>query len=126
MDIIEIIQTSKTPSLTLNNVGAINIKGRLFGINSMHLFDDVIEFLKDTSKFGKELNITIELEYIDQEGKFYLGRLFKLIHDLNISTSVKWIYEEDDFIIQNLGEDLQRNNKFVNFQLEETICDFVM
>ncbi len=111
MERLFIEETLKTPEINFNpGAGIFSIKGKSIPDDAESFYSEVLEWFDDylVSPNG-ETEVSIDLEYFNiSSSKRLLFLLYKL-NDLNASNNsvrVKWMYNEDDEDMFEVGQDL--------------------
>ena len=99
----------KTPFISLQNSGAIEIKGKSIPENSVEFYQPVLSWLDQyAQKPLAKTSVTVHLEYFNTSSSKCLLDIFRRLEKLHASTnevSVLWLFEEDDEDMQEAGDD---------------------
>jgi hypothetical protein len=122
-EIMKIEKTSHSPEVRIEP-GLIQITGRSIPDDSFSFYvpviESVTEYLKQPSKFT---NILVHLEYVNSSSKKYLLNIFKTLDKSFIQgneMAIKWVYDEDDESIFDLGIDIKSSVK-IPLRIEEIV-----
>ena len=88
-------------------INKLEIAGRSIPENPEIIFRRLDEWITSHFEQNKELNIIIQLEYINSGSSKYLYEILKRLTGYGRSGNVvkmKWLYEEDDEAMLELGE----------------------
>jgi hypothetical protein len=114
----------KTPSITLNNDGALEIKGKSIPENSVEFYKPVFDWLEAYLHApSPQTELKISLEYFNTSTSKCLLDIFRKLETLNLSgkskVKVLWYYETDDEDMMEAGEDYKALVK-VPFELNKS------
>jgi hypothetical protein len=85
----------------------LELTGRSIPENPEHIFKRLDEWISMHFESNEDLNINIQLEYINSGSSKYLYEILKkltLFTQSGKSIKIKWLYEEDDEAMLELGE----------------------
>src|SRR5205809_7725962 len=108
-----IIENSvKTPSITLDVNGVMEIKGKSIPENSVEFYKPVFDWLESYTQAPSPLTeMKIRLEYFNTSSSKCLLDIFRKLETLNLSgkssVKVSWYYDADDEDMMEAGEDYQ-------------------
>lgn len=109
MNDFKVESTVKTPEICgYNDRGEISIKGKCIPEDAREFFSPFRNWLLEfTDKAQDPINVEVDLEYFNTSTSNILLDIFKHLSRVNEKKSVKikWIYEEDDLDMQEVGED---------------------
>jgi hypothetical protein len=120
-----IIENSiKTPSITFDNGGALEIKGKSIPENSVEFYKPVFDWLENYIHTpSPQTELKISLEYFNTSTSKCLLDIFRKLETLNLSgksnVKVSWYYEADDEDMMEAGEDYKALVK-VPFELNKS------
>ena len=101
-------QTKTCPGMDYDPAtGLLKIEGRSIPENPESVFKPLRIWITDYFKSSDSLKMTIILEYINSGSSKHLLEILKLLKrytDEGKKLSLKWLYEEDDEAILELGE----------------------
>ncbi len=106
--------TTKTPEVNLRYVdGVIELKGISIPEDSKKFYDKVVLWLDNYVENPQdETRVVIGLEYFNTSTSRILLNLFVRLNELHKSgksnVSTKWLYEEGDVDMLEVGQDYQR------------------
>ena len=102
------------------NFNKLELVGRLIPENPELIFGRIENWINSHFEKNNALNVSIQLEYINSRSSKYL---FEILNQLNSyinsgkSIDIKWLYEEDDETVLELGEHF-RDTIGVPFKIE--------
>tara|TARA_B110000037_G_scaffold152219_2_gene171624 strand:- start:34642 stop:34986 length:345 start_codon:yes stop_codon:yes gene_type:complete len=111
MERLFIEEMLKTPEINFNpGAGIFSIKGKSIPDDAESFYSEVLEWFDDYlfSPNG-ETEVSIDLEYFNISSSKRLSFLSYKLNDLNESNNsvrVKWMYNEDDEDMFEVGQDL--------------------
>ncbi len=113
----------KTPSITLEMNGKLEIRGKSIPENSFEFYKPVFEWLDNYSHTpSPNTELKISLEYFNTSSSKCLLDIFRKLEILNLSgkstVKVSWFYDADDEDMMEAGEDYQALVK-VPFELNK-------
>jgi hypothetical protein len=120
-----IIENSiKTPSITLDTNGIMEIKGKSIPENSFEFYKPVFDWLESYIQSpSSKTEMKISLEYFNTSSSKCLLDIFRKLETLNLSgrstVKVSWYYDADDEDMMEAGEDYQALVK-VPFELNKS------
>jgi len=114
----------KTPSITLDMNGTLEIRGKSIPENSFEFYKPVFEWLDNYSHApSPKTELKISLEYFNTSSSKCLLDIFRKLETLNLSgkssVKVSWFYDADDEDMMEAGEDYQALVK-VPFELNKS------
>ncbi len=101
----------------------LTIEGRSIPENPESVYQPVKEWIKEYFNESESLNIKIVLEYINSGSSKHLLDLLKILRAYNKygkKLKIKWLYEEDDEAILELGEHF-RDTSGLPMEIEKLI-----
>ena len=111
MEPISIIGTPKTPTVTFEANGKLEIKGRSIPENSVEFYKPLVDWLEQYLSSPAPLTeVSIKLEYFNTSSSKCILDVFKKLEAIHKSGSevvILWHYEEDDEDMLEAGEDYQ-------------------
>ena len=111
MEPISIIGTPKTPTVTFEANGKLEIKGRSIPENSVEFYKPLVDWLEQYLSSPAPLTeVSIKLEYFNTSSSKCILDVFKKLEAIYKSGSevvILWHYEEDDEDMLEAGEDYQ-------------------
>lgn len=109
MNDFKVESTVKTPEICgFNDRGEISIKGKCIPEDAREFFSPFRNWLLEfTENAQDQIKVEVDLEYFNTSTSNILLDIFKHLSRVNEKKSVqiKWIYEEDDLDMQEVGED---------------------
>jgi hypothetical protein len=123
MENLNIEATKYTPHISLNSQTKIfDIIGKSYPENTFEFYKPVItwveEFLKTIS--DEKITINLDLEYLNSsslKAYFDLFDILEVAHDNGKSIEVKWIYDKENDIAEETGEDFIEDFESLNIEL---------
>lgn len=126
MDSIELEGTAKTPTVSFNADGKLEIKGRSIPENSIEFYKPLVDWLEAYRAAPKPTTaVEIQLEYFNTSSSKCILDVFKKLEaiatDGSTDIKINWYYEEDDEDMLEAGEDYSAiiNVPFKMIELEE-------
>ncbi len=118
---ITIAATDRTPQLeVLFDQGQLLIKGESYPEDVASFYGPVIEAVRQLTASCAEISASFELIYVNSSSMKALYRIFEVLQ-LKKSEggviTILWKFEEDDDVMQELGEDFQDRFPELAFQL---------
>jgi hypothetical protein len=118
---ITIAATDRTPQLeVLFDQGQLLIKGESYPEDVASFYGPVIEAVRQLTASCAEISASFELIYVNSSSMKALYRIFEVLQ-LKKSEggviTILWKFEEDDDVMQELGEDSQDRFPELAFQL---------
>jgi hypothetical protein len=120
---LHIEATQYTPSIDFDaNKGELAIAGKSYPENSFEFYAPVIEWLKNyfESTALKTTQINLDLEYLNSSSLKAYFELFDILEELDTqehAVAVKWIYDEDNDICEETGEDFIADFESLDIEL---------
>lgn len=123
MEPLEYKPTEKTPLISFNNyTGNFVISGRSIPEDSVGFYKPLFRWIEEYMKSPNDkTELTVNLEYFNTSSSKCLSDVFRLLEVMHIAGSdvlVKWVYEEDNEDILEIGESYSSSTK-VPFKLEQ-------
>jgi hypothetical protein len=111
MEKLNIKETKQSPLVILDHVvGAFEIKGSSFLDNAHEFYTPLITWVRDYSNKPKDsTKVTFELNYINTSSQRMLFDFLKELNALHKSGNkvhIDWLYDENDYDLRDVGEDL--------------------
>lgn len=101
-------QTKNCPGMDYDpSIGILRVEGRSIPENPESIFKPLKNWIIDYFKSSDNLKIIIILEYINSGSSKHLLEILKLLKSYSNEgkkINLKWLYEEDDEAILELGE----------------------
>ena len=109
MEKLHIEGTAKTPYVSFDASGTLEMRGRSIPENSIEFFQPLIDWV---DAFGKEkptkVLLDMKLEYFNTSSSKCILDLFKRLEKIengDANVEINWYFEEDDEDMQEAGED---------------------
>lgn len=125
MEKLKIEGTLKTPSVTFDPNGNLEIMGRSIPENSVQFYQPLLQWIDDYMSNPKDKTIVeLKLEYFNTSSSKSIYDFFKKLIEMknnNHDVLIKWYYESDDDDMKETGEDYQEMTKlpFEMVEVEE-------
>ena len=121
MQILEIKQTEYTPKIILDpHKELFEFYGESYPENTFEFYEPVLEWFRDFFNGKRDVVITMELSYLNSSS---LKSFFDIFEILNTSArednsiiKVLWIYDEENDISLELGENMDEDFKYVTLE----------
>ena len=123
MNNLHIEATKYTPTIDLNaETGTLNIVGKSYPENTFEYYKPVITWIEKYFENLKDEKVVVnlDLEYLNSsslKAYFDLFDILEIAHDEGKNIEVKWIYDEDNDIAEETGEDFIADFKNLNIEL---------
>ena len=113
----------KTPSISFESTGMLEMKGKSIPENSLEFYRPVFEWLDNyTQSPAPKTELKISLEYFNTSSSKCLLDILRRLETINLSgkseVKVSWFYDADDEDMMEAGEDYQALVK-VPFELNK-------
>lgn len=102
-------ETKQSPLVSLDPSGKFELKGSSFLDNAHEFYTPLISWMKEYAKNAKETQVTFELNYINTSSQRMLFDFLKelnAIHKAGHKVQIEWLFEEMDYDLRDVGEDL--------------------
>jgi hypothetical protein len=122
MEEIKLAPTPKTPSVSFNSSGMLELKGRSIPENSLEFYKPLIDWVEAYGNSpSAETNVHVQLEYFNTSSSKCLLDFFKRLESLSSKVTIHWYYEQDDEDMLEAGEDYEAiiNVPFKMIEVEE-------
>lgn len=101
----------KTPTITFETTGKLELRGRSIPENSVEFYKPLYDWIESygTSP-ANSTELHVKLEYFNTSSSKCLLDLFKKLENINgknTNVVVKWYFEEDDEDMEEAGQDYQ-------------------
>ncbi len=118
-------ESIKTPFVTFEITGILEIKGKSIPENSLEFYRPIFEWLDNYIQSpSPKTELIISLEYFNTSSSKCLLDIFRRLESINLSgksvVKVSWYYDADDEDMMEAGEDYQALVK-VPFELNKSI-----
>jgi hypothetical protein len=99
MEEIKLAPTQKTPSVTFNNSGMLELKGRSIPENSLEFYKPLIDWVESYNRApAAETNVHVQLEYFNTSSSKCLLDFFKRLESIGNKVFIHWYYEQDESV----------------------------
>ncbi len=125
MEKLHIEGTAKTPFVSFETTGTLEMRGRSIPENSIEFFQPLIDWVDHFSKEKPaKVHLDMKLEYFNTSSSKCILDLFKRLEKIESSDAkveINWYFEEDDEDMQEAGEDYAAivNLKFNILEIDE-------
>jgi hypothetical protein len=109
MEKLVIKETKQSPMVDLDPSGKFEIKGSSFLDNAHEFYTPMIQWAKTFAKHPKPVHVTFELNYINTSSQRMLFDFLKelnTLHKTGHKVRIDWLFEEMDYDLRDVGEDL--------------------
>ena len=122
MQVFSIESTDRTPKIDIDpQEGLISLSGESFPEDVATFYGPVIDAVSEMVGLCKQVRAEVRLVYVNSSSMKALYRLFEVIDAQRsagfLKSEVVWVYEADDDIMQELGEDFKDQFPDLNFQI---------
>ena len=118
---IIIAATDRTPQLqVLFDQGELRVKGESYPEDVATFYGPVIEAVRQLTASCAEISASFELIYVNSSSMKALYRIFEVLQQKKTEggvITIAWKFEEDDDVMQELGEDFQDRFPELKFQM---------
>ena len=108
MELVNLEGTKKTPRVSLDPSGKIEMGGRSIPEDASKFFEDILSWvIKYCSSPKDSTQVDIELEYFNSGSAKYVMQILRELSELRVNGKdlvVNWYYEEGDDDILERGE----------------------
>ena len=113
--------TKYTPEIILDEEkGIIEIKGKSYPENTFEFYNQLMEWLEEYFENPVSKTIfNIELLYLNSSTSKFLYDLFDYLEEKSEDNSIEinWIYDEENEVAEEAGEDYKEDFENLNFNL---------
>ncbi len=108
-------KTNYIPNINLNATnGIFSINGRSYPENTFEVYKPINEWIVNYFKttLNKKTIINLQLTYLNSsslKAYFDMFDIFETAHEKGKNIEINWIYEADDDIIKETGEDFKED-----------------
>jgi hypothetical protein len=110
MEKLFIKETKQSPLVSLDPAGKIELKGSSFLDNAHEFYMPLINWAKEYAIHAKgETRVTFELNYINTSSQRMLFDFLKELNNMHKAgqkVHIDWLYDEMDYDLRDVGEDL--------------------
>jgi len=123
MENLFIEATKYTPEIKFNaSTGVLDITGKSYPENTFEYYKPVVSWVEEYFENVKDEKVVVnfDLEYLNSsslKAYFDLFDILEIAHDEGKNIEVKWIYDEDNDIAEETGEDFIEDFKNLNIEL---------
>ena len=123
MQNLQIEATDYTPTINFDSQsGVLNIKGKSYPENTFEFYKPVSQWIQDyfTITTCEKTSINLDVEYMNSSSlKAYFDMFdsFEEAHNKGKTVEIKWIYDEEDDISEETGEDFIEDFECLNIEL---------
>ena len=118
MEDLNIEATASSPKIvTYYKNKEISIKGESYPENPFKFYEPLIEFLNDYKKMEESLDLSIYLVYYNSSTTKVLYDIFDMLDESDLTTNIKWIYNESNELALENGEDYIEDYPGLNIEL---------
>ena len=118
---ITIEATDRTPQLQiLFDQGQLKVKGESYPEDVATFYGPVIDAVHQLTTTCADIAASFELVYVNSSSMKALYRIFEVLHQKKAdggTVAIEWKFEEDDDVMQELGEDFQDRFPDLTFQM---------
>lgn len=109
-DKLQIKETSHSPMVNFDPNGVLEIRGNSFLDNAHEFYTPLINWIRTYTKApAAETKIIFDLNYINTSSQRMVFDMLKEIGNIHSSGNtvhVDWLYDENDYDLKDVGEDL--------------------
>ena len=118
---ITIAATDRTPHLqVLFEAGQLNVSGESYPEDVAAFYGPVIEAVRHLTTVRSEISASFELIYVNSSSMKALYRIFEVLQQKKTEggvITIAWKFQDDDDVMQELGEDFQDRFPDLAFQM---------
>ncbi|NOQ31435.1 MAG: DUF1987 domain-containing protein [Helicobacteraceae bacterium] len=120
---LNIEATKYTPRIDLNaETDVLSIAGKSYPENTFEFYKPVVEWVEEYFKETKndKTVVNLDLEYLNSsslKAYFDLLDILEIAHDAGQDIETNWIYDEENDISEETGEDFQADFKGLDIKL---------
>lgn len=115
----DIAGTDRTPHIQVHSEGGIiSFEGESYPEDVATFYGPVVAAITELMAVATEINASFHLIYVNSSSMKALYRVFELIqlkHESQVPVKIDWKFEEDDDVMQELGEDFKDRFPELNF-----------
>jgi len=123
MENLIIKQTQHTPEIELNTNGTLTFKGKSYSENTFDFYEPIENWINEyLNTYSNNIEVTFDLNYLNSSSiKFYFDMFDKFEEYIkkDKKITIKWLYDKDDDMTLEAGEDFQEDYNQLNIQLIE-------
>jgi len=123
MENLLIDSTKDTPKIDFNfENGLLNFSGKSYPENTFNFYKPIIKWLQDyvADNNNEKTTVKIDIEYLNSSSLktyFEILDIFEVAHNRGKNVEIYWIYDEDNDIAQEIGEDFLEDFKSLSITL---------
>jgi len=123
MENLHITATDYTPDINFDaKCGILEMKGKSYPENTFEFYKPINKWIHDylTTTLCEKVSINLNIEYMNSSSlKAYFDMFdsFEEAHNDGKILEIKWIYDEEDDISEETGEDFIEDFENLNIQL---------
>lgn len=123
MQNLTIEATQYTPKIEFDTTSnTLNITGKSYPENTFEYYKPIILWLEEYFENinDEKVTINLDLEYLNSsslKAYFDMFDIFEEAHENGKSIQIKWIYDEDNDISEETGEDFMEDFESLNIEL---------
>ena len=123
MENLIIKATKYTPEINLDkNTNIMNIVGKSYPENTFEFYKPVLNWIEEyfQTKIEAEVLFNLDLEYLNSsslKAYFDIFDILETAHENGVKITIKWIYDEDNDISEETGEDFIEDFETLNIKL---------
>lgn len=118
----DIAGTDRTPHIRVHSEGGIiSFEGESYPEDVATFYGPVVAAITELMAVATEINASFHLIYVNSSSMKALYRVFELIqlkHESQVPVKIDWKFEEDDDVMQELGEDFKDRFPELNFNFK--------
>ena len=118
----EIPGSDRTPHIqVLSEGGLISFEGESYPEDVATFYGPVVNVITELMAVAPEVNASFHLIYVNSSSMKALYRIFELLqkkHESGAPIKIDWKFEEDDDVMQELGEDFKDRFPDLNFNFQ--------
>jgi hypothetical protein len=118
----DIAATDRTPHIQVHSKGGIiSFEGESYPEDVATFYGPVVAAITELMTVATEINASFHLIYVNSSSMKALYRVFELIqlkHESQVPVKIDWKFEEDDDVMQELGEDFKDRFPELNFNFK--------
>ena len=115
----EIPGSDRTPHIQVRSEGGlISFEGESYPEDVATFYGPVVNAITELMAVAQEVNASFHLIYVNSSSMKALYRIFELLqkkHESGSPIKIDWKFEEDDDVMQELGEDFKDRFPDLNF-----------
>lgn len=116
---LNIEATKYTPKVTLNTNGTLSMVGKSYPENVFAFYSPIMSWMKtylETTKVELTV-INFDISYINSGSSKQFYSLFKLLQELNNNVEINWIFDKDNDMSEEAGEEFIEDFEDLNIKL---------